>query len=113
MPRRRAGVPYASGQFTRSRVFIDTRGQPTLGIAICSRCQCKDVLANLIDDGNLPGFKVHRPEISPGCFDTRDPFRDPAPPPDRLQLPFTRPDVPLTVPAATAAQLPLQPPDDE
>lgn len=113
MPRRRAGVPYASGQSTTGKLFIDTRGQPTLGIAICSRCQLKRRLAELVDDGNIKGFKVCRPEISPGCWDTYDPFRLPAPPPDRLQLPFTRPDVPLTVPADVAAQLPLQPPDDE
>lgn len=113
MPRRRAGVPYASGQFTKGRLFIDTRGEANLGIYICQRCQVKASFSELMQDGNIKNFYVHKPEISPGCWDTYDPFRLPAPPPDRLQLPFTRPDVPLTVPAAVAAELPLQPPDDE
>lgn len=73
--------------------FLDTTGEPTLGIAICSRCQRKRKLADLVDDGNIRNFKVCRKELSPGCWDNFDPFRLPAPPPDRMQLPFVRPDV--------------------
>lgn len=90
-------------------VFINTRGQPTLGIAICSRCQVKRRLADLVEDGNIKRFYVCRPHISPGCWDTYDPFRLPARAPDKYQLPFVRPDVPLIVPPADEAQLPLQP----
>lgn len=113
MPRRLAGVPYASGSFSQSRKFLDTRGQTNLGIYICQRCQMKCRFSEVTEDGNIRGFYVHRPEISPGCWDTWDPFRDPAPPPDRYQLPFVRPDVPLTVPPEDEAQLPLQPPYQE
>jgi len=109
MPARRAGVPYASGQYSRSRVFIDTRGEANLGIYICQRCQCKASFSELTEDGNIKGFMVHKPGISPGCYDVYDPMRLPGPRPDDLKLPFVRPDTPLTVPAATAAQLPLQP----
>lgn len=113
MPARRAGVPYASGQSSTGRLFLDTRGQPTLGIAICSRCQVKRRLADLTEDGNIRGFMVCLPSISPGCYDVYDPMRLPAPPPDDLKLPFVRPDVPLVVPAVVAAQLPLEPPENE
>lgn len=110
MPRQRAGVPYASGSSSSGTRFLDTRGQPTLGIALCSRCLTKRRLADLIDDGNIKGFKTCRPELSPGCWDVYDPMRLPAPPPDRYALPFVRPDNQLVVPAADEAQLPLQPP---
>lgn len=89
--------------------FLNTRGQPTLGIAICSRCQRKAMLADLIEDGNIKNFYVHKPHLSPGCWDKYDPFRLPPRQPDKLTLPFVRPDVPMDVPAADAAQLPLEP----
>lgn len=89
-------------------IFLDTTGQPTLGIALCSRCQIKRMLAELIDDGNLPGFKVCRPEISPGCWDKFDPMRLPAPPPDRYQLPFSRPDSDIAI--YPSGLPPLEPP---
>lgn len=113
MPRRRAGVPYASGQSYSGTVFLDTRGEANLGIYICQRCQTKRRASDIREDGNIKGFMVCRPEISPGCWDVYDPMRLPAPPPDRLQLPFVRPDTPLTVPLADAAQLPLQPPTQD
>lgn len=113
MPRRRAGVPYASGQASTGVTFIDTRGQPTLGIAICSRCQVKRRLADLVEDGNVKHLMVCRPSISPGCWDTYDPFRLPAPPPDNYKLPFVRPDVELVPTAAQEAQLPLEPPPQD
>lgn len=78
-------------------VFLDTTGQPTLGIAICSRCQIKRVLADLVEDGNLPKFYVCRKEISPGCFDNFDPMRLPGRPPDKMNLPFSRPDLDITI----------------
>jgi hypothetical protein len=91
--------------------FLSTRGQPTLGIALCQRCQRKRRQADLIEDGNIRQFWVCRDNR--GCRDVFDPFREPAPPPDKLTLPFVRPDVPLTIPEATADQLPLQPPSQE
>lgn len=97
MPRRRAGVPYASGQTSTSVRFLDTRGEANLGIYICQRCQTKRRYSDMKEDGNIPGFMVCRPELSPGCWDTRDPFRLPAPPPDDMRLPFVRPDVNIAI----------------
>jgi len=92
--------------------FINTIGEPTLGIAICSRCQFKRKLADLIDDGNIPRFKVCRPEISPGCWDHFDPMRLPPRAPDRYTLPFVRPDQDISMDEAARieAGLPLLPP---
>lgn len=111
MPRHRAGVPYASGSFSRGKKFLDTRGEANLGIYICQRCQIKATASELIEDGNIKGFMVHKPEISPGCWDTYDPFRLPGPKPDDLRLPFVRPDGPLVPPLAE--QAPLQPPPQD
>jgi hypothetical protein len=77
--------------------FINTKGQPTLGIGICQRCQTKRRLADLVEDGNIKKFMVCDPLLSPGCWDMYDPWRLPAPPPDRLELPFVRPDSDITI----------------
>lgn len=77
--------------------FLNTTGEPTLGIAVCSRCYRKRMLAELVDDGNIRNFKVCRPELSPGCWDNYDPMRLPAPPPDRMNLPYVRPDTDITI----------------
>lgn len=71
-------------------IFLDTTGEPTLGIGLCARCSRKMPLAQLHPDPNSPGLMV--------CDDDRDdydPYRLPARPADNLKLPFTRPDVPL------------------
>jgi hypothetical protein len=93
-------------------VFINTKGESTLGIALCSRCQRKAKLADLMDDGNIPGFKVHRPELSPGCWDNYDPMRLPPRAPDKYILPFVRPDqdISMSEAAQLEAGLPLTPP---
>lgn len=111
MPRRRAGVPYASGQSSQSVRFLDTRGQAYLGIAICQRCQTKRMFSQLIEDGNINGFMVCMPAISPGCWDTRDPMRMSAPPPDDLRLPFVRPDVNIAI--EPDGLPPLEPPPQD
>jgi hypothetical protein len=95
---------------SRGTKFLDTRGEANLGIYICQRCQGKRRASEITEDGNIKGFMVCRRELSPGCWDSYDPFRSPAPPPDRYNLPFVRPDNELTVPAADEAVLPLQPP---
>jgi hypothetical protein len=74
-------------------VFLDTTGQSTLGIGICDRCKMKFPLAELHDDPNRPGLKV--------CLadkDQYDPWRLPPRQPDRITLPFYRPDASLAVP---------------
>lgn len=77
--------------------FLDTTAQPTLGIAICGRCQRKRMLAELVSDGNIPGFMVCKPSLSPGCWDNYDPMRMPPRAVEKITLPFYRPDTPLTV----------------
>lgn len=92
--------------------FLNTTGESTLGIAICSRCQRKRILRDLTDDGNIPTFKVCRPELSPGCWDNYDPMRLPPRAPDRFNLPFVRPDQDITMSEAARleAGLPILPP---
>lgn len=70
-------------------IFLDTRGHTTLACGICARCSKKYPLDELRDDGNSPGLKV----CGNGCWDPLDPYRLPARQPDRIVLPFCRPDV--------------------
>lgn len=76
-----------------SRRFLNTTGQPTLGIGICDRCKKKFPLAYLSSDPNTPGLKVCDKDR-----DEYDPYRLPARQPESVVLPFVRPDEPLTVP---------------
>lgn len=69
-------------------IYLDTRGHTTLGIGLCARCSRKFPLDELMDDGNIPGLKVCAADR-----DDFDPYRLPARQPDRIVLPFCRPDV--------------------
>ncbi len=89
--------------------FLNTRGNATLGIGICQRCQRKFPLGRLREDGNLAKFYVCYD--NPGCYDNYDPFRLPAPPPDDMRLPFVRPDVNITI--EPDGLPPLEPPPQE
>lgn len=71
--------------------FLNTRGRPTLGIGICSRCSIKFPLDKLSPDPNYPGLMVCDKDK-----DQYDPYRLPARQPEKISLPFTRPDAPLT-----------------
>lgn len=71
-------------------VFQDVRGQPTYGLGLCARCSRRFPLAKLRPDGNAPGLMVCADD-----WDSIDPYRLPARGPDRLNLPFVRPDIPL------------------
>lgn len=70
--------------------FLDTTGNPTLGIGICSRCSRKFPLHLLQPDPNFPGLRVCEKDK-----DQYDPYRLPARPPDKISLPFTRLDAPI------------------
>ena len=72
-------------------VFLDTRGEPTLGIGLCARCSKKFPLAELSPDPNAPGLMVCRKDL-----DDFDPWRLAARTPENITLPFVRPDEPLT-----------------
>ena len=72
-------------------VFLNTRGNPTLGIGICGRCSRKFPLHKLYSDPNYPGLRVCEADM-----DQFDPYRLPARQPDKITLPFVRPDEPLS-----------------
>jgi hypothetical protein len=94
MPDHKSSKPYGGGRTDRpASVFLDTTGQPTLGVGICSRCNFKFPLAMLSDDPNIPNFKVCSADR-----DDYDPYRMPARPADKIALPFVRPDVSLETP---------------
>lgn len=72
--------------------FLDTSGNATLGIGVCGRCSQKFPLGELMPDRNYPGLMVCAKDR-----DDFDPYRLPARQPDRIVLPFTRPDTPLAI----------------
>lgn len=79
--------------------FLDTRGNTTLGIAICGRCSRKRPIDALGIDPNIgPGvrFCIDGGAGNDSCIDQYDPYRLPARQPDRITLRYTRPDVDLT-----------------
>lgn len=72
--------------------FLNTRGNPTLGIGVCGRCNRKFPLHQLHPDPNSPGLYV--------CGEDRDafdPYRLPARQTERIVLPFVRPDVSVAI----------------
>lgn len=71
--------------------FLDTRGLPTLTVAICDRCRMKMSVTALAPDPNAPGLMV-----CVDCRDVFDPWRLPARKPDQISVPASRPDEPLT-----------------
>lgn len=72
-------------------IWLDTRGRSTLGIGLCARCSRKMSLTELFSDPNSPGLRVCREDL-----DQLDPYRLPPRQPDNINLPFVRPDTPLT-----------------
>jgi hypothetical protein len=80
--------------------WLNTRGNPTLGIGICGRCSIKMPIGQLQPDPNYPGLLVCEKDK-----DQYDPYRLPARQPDNIVLPFVRPDTPIgTNPAGLIAQ---------
>lgn len=79
--------------------FLDTTGQPTLGIGLCARCSAKLPLAELHSDPNSPGLMVCKDDL-----DVLDPYRLPARQTEEITLPFARPDTDLSVPKSLALQ---------
>src|SRR5689334_6375826 len=72
-------------------VYLRTLGKSVIGIGVCDRCKFKTPIADLVPDPNIPGLRVHK-----HCADQFDPWRLPALQDDRINLPFVRPDSPLT-----------------
>ena len=69
-------------------LWLDTRGNSVLSIAICDRCKRKVAYSDIRPDGNIPGIRV----CGDGCSDQFDPYRLPARQSERISLRFPRPD---------------------
>lgn len=80
-------------------IFLDTTGEPTLGIGICARCSRKFKLAELHPDPNYPNLMVCKEDT-----DEYDPYRLAPRPPDQIVLPFNRPDTPINTHPAGVIQ---------
>lgn len=72
-------------------VFLNPKGKATYGIGLCARCSRKMFLEDLFPDPNAPGLMVCLKDL-----DVLDPYRLPARQTEQINLPFYRPDVPLT-----------------
>lgn len=71
-------------------VWLDTRGNSVLSVAICDRCNRKMAYTELYPDPNFPGMRVCKEDL-----DQYDPWRLPARQTENIALRFPRPDQPL------------------
>ena len=69
-------------------VYLDTRGNSVLSVAICDRCSRKFAYTELYPDPNFPGMRVCKEDL-----DQFDPWRLPARQTENISLRFPRPDV--------------------
>lgn len=69
-------------------VYLDTRGNSVLSVAICDRCSRKFAYTDLMPDPNFPGMRVCAADR-----DNFDPWRLPAIQTENIALRFPRPDV--------------------
>ena len=69
-------------------VYLDTRGNSVLSVAICDRCSRKFPYVDLMPDPNFPGMRVCKEDL-----DKFDPWRLPAIQTENIALRFPRPDV--------------------
>jgi hypothetical protein len=67
--------------------WLDTRGRSTLGIGLCQRCHRKFSLDDLLEDPDT-GLRVCSEDL-----DGSDPYLLPPRGEDRIDLPFTSPEV--------------------
>ena len=69
-------------------VYLDTRGNSVLSVAVCDRCNRKFPYVDLMPDPNFPGMRVCKDDL-----DNFDPWRLPARQTENISLRFPRPDV--------------------
>ena len=69
-------------------VYLDTRGNSVLSVAVCDRCNRKFPYVDLMPDPNFPGMRVCAEDL-----DNFDPWRLPAIQTENIALRFPRPDV--------------------
>jgi hypothetical protein len=92
-------------------VYLDTRGNSVLSVAICDRCSRKFAYTDLMPDPNFPGMRVCAADK-----DNFDPWRLPAIQTENIALRFPRPDVsiatgPISGQQVVTAQAPEGPID--
>jgi len=75
-------------------VYLDTRGNSVLSVAICDRCSRKFPYVELMPDPNFPGMRVCKDDL-----DNFDPWRLPARQTENIALRFPRPDVSIALTA--------------
>ena len=73
-------------------VYIDTRGNSVLSVAICDRCSRKFPYTELYPDPNFPGMRVCKEDL-----DQFDPWRLPALQTENIALRFPRPDTNIAI----------------
>lgn len=69
-------------------IYLDTRGNSVLSVAVCDRCSRKFAYTELMPDPNFPGMRVCKDDL-----DKFDPWRLPALQTENIALRFPRPDV--------------------
>jgi hypothetical protein len=69
-------------------IYLDTRGNSVLSVAVCDRCNRKMAYVDLFPDPNFPGMRVCKEDL-----DNFDPWRLPARQTENIALRFPRPDV--------------------
>ena len=73
-------------------IYLDTRGNSILSVAICDRCSRKFAYVDLMPDPNFPGMRVCKEDL-----DNFDPWRLPALQTENIALRFPRPDVSIAL----------------
>jgi len=73
-------------------VYLDTRGNSVLSVALCDRCSRKFAYVDLMPDPNFPGMRVCKEDL-----DKFDPWRLPARQTENIALRFPRPDVSIAL----------------
>lgn len=73
-------------------VYLDTRGNSVLSVAICDRCSRKFAYVDLMPDPNFPGMRVCKDDV-----DQFDPWRLPAIQTENIALRHPRPDVSIAI----------------
>lgn len=75
-------------------VYLDTRGNTVLSVAVCDRCRRKFAYTELYPDPNFPGMRVCKDDL-----DNFDPWRLPARQTENIALRFPRPDTDIALKA--------------
>ena len=81
-------------------VYLDTRGNSVLSVAICDRCRMKFAYVDLMPDPNFPGMRVCKEDL-----DNFDPWRLPALQTENIALRFPRPDTNIAIGPVGGQQL--------